>query len=152
MAMEGVRYLVMDLGSGYYEDSLGLRDRELRRPLGMVLSGDEREMDRGGWRHCGGVVGGRLVACASLWLRGYGRAQIKQVVVDPEVRGLGLGCGIMGYAEEEARALGVEIVYVHARHYVVSFYEHLGYSVVGEAFNEVGMEHYVMEKRLGTRD
>lgn len=148
--MDRVRYMVMDLGSGYYEESLGLRDRELRRPLGMELSDEERAMDRGGWRHCGGIVEGRLVACASLWERGFGRAQIKQVVVEPGYRGQGLGCGIMAYVEEQARALGVERVYVHARHYVVSFYEGLGYSVVGEAFREVGLEHFLMEKRLGS--
>jgi predicted GNAT family N-acyltransferase len=39
-------------------------------------------------------------------------------------------------------------VFLHSRHYAAGFYEKLGYSICSEVFQEVGMDHFAMEKGI----
>lgn len=50
--------------------------------------------------------------------------------------------------ESEVQMRGVNRVVLHARENAIEFYTKLGYSVVGEWFQEVGIPHKKMIKSL----
>lgn len=134
--------------SSEYFEAVALRDRELRRPLGMVLSQDEIDRDCGAL-HVVGYSDSVLVACASVWnTADESTAQIRQVVVAPGFRGMGLGRQIMKACENHASGLGKTQVILHARNTVVEFYARLDYVISGAPFEEVGIVHRLMVKSL----
>jgi predicted GNAT family N-acyltransferase len=65
--------------------------------------------------------------------------------------------GGRGYCIQLVKALGeyavehqMTSVFLHSRYYAAGFYKKLGYSVCSEVFQEVGMDHFAMEKGIGT--
>ena len=54
----------------------------------------------------------------------------------------------MEFAEEQARVLGADVIFCHARTEVAPFYERLGYATIGDPFEEVTIQHVHMEKKL----
>jgi len=90
---------------------------------------------------------GRALGCACL--RGYGaKHKVERVAVLPELRGSGLGRDLMTAIEAHARKLGQRELVLHAQAAVVVFYEKLGWTSIGPRFDEAGIEHQKMEKRL----
>ena len=95
----------------------------------------------------GGIVGAaRLLPSA-----GDPERQVRQVVVAPEARGLGVGRLLMQAVEGAARAEGAVELWLHARESAIGFYERLGYGCEGERFTSplTGIPHRTMRKRLG---
>ncbi len=76
------------------------------------------------------------------------RAKIERVSVIPKYRGKGVGKDIMMKIDEHLRELGVSEIYLDAQSHVKNFYEKLGYTQIGDEFEEVGIPHVVMVKRL----
>lgn len=74
--------------------------------------------------------------------------KIERVAVLPNYRGEGLGRRLMEALEGEARARDVERIELHAQLDVEGFYHALGYVTVSDVFEEAGMAHVEMEKRL----
>ncbi|MGB0850688.1 MAG: GNAT family N-acetyltransferase [Bacteroidia bacterium] len=74
--------------------------------------------------------------------------KLRQMATAEKVRGKGFGVSLVKSLEEYARNEGIHRITLHSRHYAVRFYEKLGYDVVSDVFQEVGMDHYVMEKDL----
>ena len=137
-------------GSEDYAQSLKLRDRVLRRPLGRSIAGEDLSGDAQA-KHIGAFLGKELVGI--LLLRPYRERilQMKQVAVEESLRGLNIGRKLVGYAEEIAAEEGVAEIMLHARETAVPFYEKLGYVREGERFEEIGIPHYVMRKPLAYR-
>jgi predicted GNAT family N-acyltransferase len=74
---------------------------------------------------------------------------MRQVAVRQDLQGLGLGRELMNYAHSWVVANSpVRQVYLHARSPVVGFYENAGYTLYGEPFWEVGLEHRAMHRFL----
>jgi predicted GNAT family N-acyltransferase len=63
-------------------------------------------------------------------------------------RHAGVGGEILTRLEAEARAKGLRGVALHAQLHAKGFYEKLGYSAFGPEFDEVGVTHVAMLKRL----
>lgn len=76
------------------------------------------------------------------------RAKIERVSVIPEHRGSGIGKELMIAIHDHLQDLEVEELYLDAQTHVKNFYEKLGYTQEGEVFEEVGIPHVVMVKRL----
>lgn len=90
---------------------------------------------------------GAAIGCARL--RPYaGRHKVERVAVLPELRSGGLGRALMDAVEAHARELGARELVLHAQAAVVGFYEKLGWTSVGPRFEEAGIAHQKMEKRL----
>lgn len=140
----GIKY-----GSGRYRQALDLRDRELRRPLGLSIYDDplERESED---MHFGFFDGGSLVAYGCATPEGE-RAHVRQVVVEPDWRGIGVGELLMELIEKRLAARGFREIYLHARESAEGFYRRLGYVDRGERFEEVGIPHVAMYKKLEYR-
>ena len=131
-----------------YEAEKALRNRVLRAPLGLTLSeedvrGEAQQIHVLALDERGEVVGCVLVAPSA-----DGTARIRQMAVQEDFRGKGIGVGLMAQAETIACALPARKVTMHARLSARGFYERLGYRVTSEPFIEVTIPHVAMEKTL----
>ncbi len=127
-------------GSRLYAEWVELRTRILREPLGLRYSSDdlEAERDQDHWvAQLGGTLVGGFIVCSIP----DGSWKIRQVAVCESQQGRGIGKALMQFAVSQARAEGVGEISLHARESVIPFYEQLGFHVVGDPFEEVGIPH-----------
>ncbi len=88
------------------------------------------------------VIGtGRLVVSAD-------QARIGRMAVDRNQRGRGVGTAVLALLEEAARQRQVNVVELHAQQHAVGFYEQCGYATEGDLFEEAGIAHVRMRRRL----
>lgn len=133
-------------GSATYDRMTALRDAVLRRPLGQVLTAADTQGEAE-QVHIAALEGREVVG--TLLLKPAGAAMtIRQVAVDPQRQGTGLGAALVRFAEALSRERGVRLVHLHARTSVAGFYKKLGYHREGAPFVEVGLPHVNMTKRL----
>jgi ribosomal protein S18 acetylase RimI-like enzyme len=88
----------------------------------------------------------KVVGCV---LFDFATGRLRAMAVDPLRQRAGVGAKLVALLEAMVRARGVAEVRLHARADAVSFYEKLGYEVVGAPFLEVGIAHRQMVKVLG---
>ena len=88
------------------------------------------------------------VGCARLRPLGGERAKVERVAVVASLRGEGRGRTLMDAIEAEAQARGWCALELHAQIQVISFYERLGWQAVGDEFEEAGIVHLEMTKRI----
>ncbi len=138
---------IFPYGSKDYNEALVLRYRVLRKPLGLQFTEIELKRDEKGV-HFGVFEDGKIIACLTLVNIDKGIMQMRQVAVDVEAQGRGVGSELSVAAEKYAMENGCSIIFCHARKTAVHFYEKLGFSIASEEFTEVNIPHYVMEKRL----
>jgi predicted GNAT family N-acyltransferase len=74
--------------------------------------------------------------------------KIGRVAVLASARGNGVGTGLMDKLHDLARSRGVGAVWCHAQVSAAPFYLGLGYRIVGEVFEEAGIDHVRMEREL----
>jgi predicted GNAT family N-acyltransferase len=91
---------------------------------------------------------GVLVATGRLLLREDGTAAIGRMATDASARGRGHGAAVLGVLQEEARRLGATEVELHAQVSARVFYERAGYVAVGHEYDEAGIRHVTMRRRL----
>jgi predicted GNAT family N-acyltransferase len=75
-------------------------------------------------------------------------ARVGRMAVDPAHRRGGVGARVLALLEAEARRRGLPEVELHAQCHVEAFYAGAGYARAGEVFEEAGIAHVVMKKRL----
>lgn len=78
----------------------------------------------------------------------HGLAKIGRVAVLKEARGRGLGLVLMRAVLEEARRQGFTEAVLDSQTYAIPFYERLGFVAEGEEFDDAGIPHYLMRRRL----
>lgn len=71
--------------------------------------------------------------------------KIGRVAVQPSHRRHGVGTAIMAALHHIARDEELTRVWCHAQQTAIPFYERLGYTIVGEPFEEAGIPHVTME-------
>lgn len=133
--------------SSEYEQMLGLRTEVLRKPLGLTFTQEQLEKESADYL-IGAFDLGTLLGCCILSPSDSVTIQLRQMAVDPEVQRQGIGQQVVAFAENLAQSNQFKTVMLHARIPAVPFYEKLGYRRVGEAFVEVGISHFQMEKTL----
>ena len=74
--------------------------------------------------------------------------RMQRVAVLPEWRGQRIGVRLMLELEAAARQAGFRRAELHAQVPVIAFYEGLGYVADGDEFEEAGLPHRLMRKRL----
>lgn len=124
-----------------------LRERVLRRPLGMQITQEEIARDADNFL-LGCYDGEILVGCLILQREEGGWVRLRQVAVDEVRQGQGIGRFMLREAQNIAREWGTEKIYCHARENARRFYERGGWAVVGDTFSEVGIPHCRMEYTL----
>ncbi len=75
-------------------------------------------------------------------------AKIERLAVLSTARGLGIGKKLMVKALDVAEKNNTQDVVVNAQEYVKDLYQQLGFEQVGERFEEAGIVHIKMIKRL----
>ncbi len=130
-----------------YELEKQLRNRVLRAPLGLSLSGHDLR-DEDSQLHLVAMDGkGRVIGCVLVAFTGE-QARVRQIAVDEAYRGRGIGTALMQRAEEAIRARNIRTAMLHARVTARRFFEKLGYTAVSEVFTEVTIPHLAMQKDL----
>jgi predicted GNAT family N-acyltransferase len=124
-----------------------LRNRLLRRPLGLELSeadlrGEDEQVHIAALDDAGQVIGCVLVAFTGE------QAKIRQIAVDDARRGKKIGSELIRRAEAAAKERGFGRVTLHARVVSRAFFEKLGYRTASDVFTEVTIPHVKMEKDL----
>jgi len=151
-------------GTDEYRQTVAMRDEILRRPLGLTFSPEELAEEKDSFhlacRQDGKLPArgprglgppGKLAACLVLKPLSEQQIQMRQLAVDADFQGRGLGTQLVGYSEVFARQRGYRQIVMHARETAVGFYEKLGYRKEGGRFTEVTIPHYRMSKILGVR-
>jgi predicted GNAT family N-acyltransferase len=95
-------------------------------------------------------MAGRVVATGRLVLRGT-TAGIGRMAADAAVRGQGHGSAVLAELHRQAVQRGVTEIELPAQLPARAFYERAGYTAVGEVYEEAGIAHITMRRRLRVR-
>lgn len=143
-----VSFIQIHTGSSYYQAERELRNSQLLRPIGIPDYGWEMH-DEDSF-HFVALKGNNVVGCAMLYplVAFPGVVQLMQMAVTENLRGSGIGRGLVAFLIDFAEAEGFREVVCHSRDSAVSFYENLGFSCFGEPFIEVGILHRHMKFKI----
>ncbi|MDO9152414.1 MAG: GNAT family N-acetyltransferase [Paludibacter sp.] len=134
-------------GTTAYRSEVLLRDKVLRKPLGMSLF-DENLASEKYDQHIGAYIGTTLVGVLILTELNNENIKMRQVAVDEKWRNRKIGNEMVAYTEEYCRRMGYKTMVLNARKAAVAFYEKLGYRKISEEFTEIGIPHYKMIKEI----
>ena len=137
----------IDHGTKEYQQMVNLRNEILRKPLGLSFTHEELAKEKEDIL-IGAFDEDEMLACCMLTQADNKCLRLRQMAVQNNLQGKGIGASMMNFAEILARDKGYKKLIMHARETVVGFYEKLGYKVVGDKFTEVTIPHFVMEKKL----
>jgi predicted GNAT family N-acyltransferase len=126
--------------------ALDLRERVFCGEQGVTLDGDRDGLDQRAIQLIA-LDGGAVVGTCRI-LVDDGVARFGRLCVAPAARRRGLGGELLRAAEREARAARAARIRLHAQTSALGLYEQAGYTADGEPFDEEGIEHLAMEKRL----
>ncbi|MEO8769262.1 MAG: GNAT family N-acetyltransferase [Ferruginibacter sp.] len=137
----------IDHGTPEYKQMVQLRYNILRQPLGLGFTPDELEQEKNDIL-IAAFDDDDMLGCCMLVPIDNNTLRVRQMAVNNNIQGKGIGASIMAFAETLARDKGYNKLIMHARDTAIGFYEKFGYKVTGDAFVEVKLAHHVMEKRL----
>ncbi|WP_245693446.1 GNAT family N-acetyltransferase [Deferrisoma camini] len=127
------------------EACLGIRTRVFVEEQGVSMSIEVDGLDPTCVHALAVGPGGEPVGTGRLLPDG----RIGRMAVLPGWRGRGVGRGILEALEAEAGRRSMARVRLHAQVSAQGFYEKLGYRARGPVFEEAGIPHVEMEKRIG---
>ena len=78
----------------------------------------------------------------------HGLAKIGRVAVLKDARGLGLGLELMQFVLDESRRRGFTEAVLDSQTYAIPFYERLGFTAEGDEFDDAGIPHFLMRRKL----
>ncbi len=164
-----IRIIQIDTNHPLYAQEVELRQRVLLDPIGIDVPWLEAHFPgvetRG--EHFVAVTphptGEKVIGCVVLLPDADGadsdgndtsnagtRGKLMQMAVDPQRQREGIGKRLVAALERRAFGdLGMTSLYCHARTDAAPFYASLGWEAEGEAFEEAGIEHFVMVFGVG---
>jgi predicted GNAT family N-acyltransferase len=126
--------------------ALALRERVFCGEQGVSFQADQDGRD-GEATHIVAVDDGVVIGTCRLLFRGA-VARLGRLAVERERRGESVAAEILREADRVATEAGSESIALHAQTYAQALYERAGYREYGAKFEEEGIEHVAMEKRL----
>lgn len=126
---------------------VNLRYEIMRKPLGLTFLPEELAKEKDDILICA-FDEDELLGCCILTNMKNGCARLRQMAVQKNMQGKGIGESMVTFAENLARDKGFKTLTMHARDTAIGFYEKYGYKVKGEQFIELNIPHHIMEKRL----
>ncbi len=124
-----------------------LRNEILRKPLGLSFKKEELEREKDDIL-IGAFEEDKMLGCCLLTRVDKNNVRLRQMAVQNNLQGKGIGATMLNYAENVARDAGYKNMVMHARKTAVGFYEKLDYKVTGDEFEEITIPHVVMAKKL----
>ncbi|MEP7163923.1 MAG: GNAT family N-acetyltransferase [Ferruginibacter sp.] len=137
----------IDHGTGEYKKMIALRQQILRQPLGLSFSFEELEREKEDLL-IAAFDDDDMLGCCLLSKINNDTLRLRQMAVQNNLQGKGIGASIMSFVENLARDKGYKCLMMHARNTAIGFYERFGYKIRGNEFMEVGVPHHVMEKLI----
>ncbi|MGG4497076.1 GNAT family N-acetyltransferase [Brevibacillus reuszeri] len=132
------------------EDALSVRKAVfiVEQEVPADLEIDEHDKANSGTIHFVAYKDQLPVGASRLRTYAPGVGKIERVAVIKNERGTGLGREIMIAMEDKAKRQGFETLKLNAQTHAQRFYEKLGYETHGDVFDEAGIEHIAMVKKL----
>lgn len=130
-----------------YRDLCKLREKELRIPLGLRLT-NEDVLNENEHHHFGAFEEEGAVACLILVPIQNNRLKMRQVCTLSIHQGKGIGAKMLAFAENWAKANNYNFMQCNARENAAPFYLKFGYEIKGDLFEEIGIPHYLMGKKI----
>ena len=137
----------IDHGTKEYQQMVELRNEILRKPLGLVFDPEELARENEDIL-IAAFEEDKMLGCCLLTKVDSQCVRLRQMAVQNNLQGKGIGSAMMNYAENVARDAGYNKVIMDARKTAIGFYEKLGYKVTGNEFEEITVHHLIMEKKL----
>jgi predicted GNAT family N-acyltransferase len=130
-----------------YNQMVKLRLEIMRKPLGLTFSEEELQKEKDDIL-IGAFDEDVIIGCCILTKIDNSTVRLRQMAVQKNRQGIGIGESMMAFAENIARDKGYKLLTMHARDTAIGFYEKFGYKVKGVTFIEVNIDHHEMEKKL----
>ncbi|MDQ6844713.1 MAG: GNAT family N-acetyltransferase [Bacteroidota bacterium] len=137
----------IDHGTKEYKQMIDLRNELLRKPLNLTFETDELDKEENDIL-IGAFEEEKMLGCCLLTKVEKDCVRLRQMAVQNNLQGKGIGAAMLNFAENVARDMGYKMITMHARSTAVGFYKKAGYKVIGEQFLELSIPHHIMEKRL----
>jgi predicted GNAT family N-acyltransferase len=130
-----------------FAQAFALREKVLRKPLGLSLYNEDTSADA---MDITFVATNNQIVVGCLMIKTIDsiRAKPRQMAVAEECQKKGIGSQLMLAAESYFKQKGTKIFTLHARKYAIPFYEKLNYTIESAEFEEVGIPHVLMQKKL----
>jgi predicted GNAT family N-acyltransferase len=140
-------FSIAPFGSDLHQQSILLRNEILRKPLGLLFSDIElaNEINQ---HHLVMILNDKVEGTTLLVPATETTYKLRQFAISEDLQGKGYGKKLVAFTEEFSRKKGCKLMELHARETACKFYEKCGYSSVGDEFEEVGLPHYKMTKKL----
>lgn len=137
----------IDFGTPEYKQMLNLRYEILRKPLGLQFESDELESEKNAIL-IAAFEEETMLGCCFLTKVDNETVRLRQMAVQNNLQGKGIGASLMNFAENIARDRGYKTLLMHARKSTIHFFEKQGYKTEGAEFIQLTIPHFVMKKRL----
>jgi predicted GNAT family N-acyltransferase len=136
----------INYGGPEWTSAVKLRESILREPLGGWFTNEELAEEKDHFQIVG-FLDHSIVSTAVLVPEGN-RMKMQRVAVKEDLRNLNIGSEMMRFCEQFGSDKHVAEMYCHARDTAVNFYLKNGYEGVGDCFDEDGIPHLKMSKKL----
>jgi predicted GNAT family N-acyltransferase len=146
IAMQSERIIEIEFGSDLMREAFGLRYEVFVDEQGVPRELEVDELDPSA-THLVAISGDRVIGTLRILDHGAA-AKVGRVAVRATARRGGIGARLMHRAAAIAADRGFTEVIVHAQIAVVGFYRRLGYVEEGEEFDDAGIPHIAMRKKI----
>lgn len=138
----------VSFGTPGFDELIYLRDLMLRKPLNLAFTPQQLSIEYTSAHFGAYNLNDELLGTLVMKPLKNKQVKMRQVAVFPEHQKKGIGQLMVASSERYAKDHGFKEIVLSARVPAVPFYEKLGYSVEGDLFQEVGIDHYMMRKQL----
>jgi N-acetylglutamate synthase-like GNAT family acetyltransferase len=126
---------------------LNLRYEILRKPLGLQFDAKELDEEKDAIL-IAAFEDEVMLGCCFLTRINNDTVRLRQVAVQNNLQGKGIGATILNFAENIARDRRYKTIITQARKSTAYFFEKHGYKVDGEEFIHLTIPHCFMKKKL----
>lgn len=138
---------VVDYLSEEHQQTVSLRNKILREPIGLQYSEQDLEDEKEA-QHVACFLDDKLVGACFYIPYKKDTIKLRQMAVDSSIQKQGIGRILIEYVENLAKNEGYTHIYLDARKEALYFYQKLGFQLIGDEFIEVGIPHYEMLKNI----
>ncbi|WP_333650040.1 GNAT family N-acetyltransferase [Lacrimispora sp.] len=139
----------VEFGSQRYKQTVLLRDRVMRKPLGLSIKNDDLSFEKQA-TVLAVFESDTMIGTGILVFKEQETAKVCFLCVDPDVQKGGVGRAILEDIEKRALHHGIKKICLESRVSAKDFYKKLGYHEYGDVYfmKEAPVEHIWMEKVL----
>ena len=146
--MSKVECKLLEFGSEEYKQSIELRRKVLRIPLGLDFTPNDLNAEHDQFHF---AIFDNDILIGVLLLKTMkdispSILKMRQVAIEPDFQSKGFGSILVKFSEQWAVESEFESIELNARNTAVQFYRNLNYEEIGDEFLEVNIPHIKMIK------